>query len=286
MAEREVFANAPLRLVALELRFPTTSRVLTRTLWDSFERALGSELTEVEVLVDDVDTHVPAGTYESVLRRTTDDRKRAVTLHAGAATIELANYRSFADLVELTKATLDGLELAATDDGLRCVGMGLRYINEIRSELVHTEEYEWQSPQAWLPYVNQDLVQDVTAPLGMCAYALRGQVAFHDLESQEFVRLDYGAHPHGLIETDGVLSLAEASGPCFVLDIDGFVGGSPKQPVAADSSAILKALDALHDAVERVFDWSITDRLKDEVLRVSSHPVEAGEGGMLHVRHA
>lgn len=268
MADREVFTNAPLRLVSLELRYPVTSRILTRKVWDAFEQALRRELPHVEVLVGDAASYVPTGMYDEVLRRSTEDRKRVVTLHAGAVTVELADYTQYDDLLLLARPTFDAMEALSED--LVCTHIGLRYINEVPSGAVHAEGTPWADPMVWAPYINAELLKTVAdEPTGLCTFACRGTVMLHATaeEDHSYVALDYGAHPHGLVSADGALALGEDSGPCFILDIDTYAPGSTKQPVASDRNEALDVLARLHDAAENTFHWSITEKLKEEVFR-------------------
>lgn len=282
MADREVFPNAPLRLVSLELRYPVTSRVATRKVWDAFEQALSRELPKVEVLVSDAASYVPAGMHDGVLRRTTEDCKRVVTVHAGAVTVELADYKHYGDLIQLAVPTFDAMETLSDD--LKCTHVGLRYINELSAESLGGDvDDEWPDLAFWQPFVNDELLKTTTTdPEGLCSFGYRGMLYMHSVleNDKTHVALDYGPHPHGLRAPAGVLALGEDSGPCFMIDIDSYALGTSQAPIASDRAEALKVLSRLHDAAEATFHWSITERLKEEVLRAGAQ----GEDGQ--VRHA
>jgi uncharacterized protein (TIGR04255 family) len=264
MREREVYPNAPLRLVSLEIKFPITGRVLTRSLWDSLEKALGEELPDVDVALEDPESTIPHLQRQPVLRRTSRDRKRAVTLYAGAVTIELADYQRYEDLKTLTKATMAALREAPSLS--QATRVGLRYINEVRYDLVDDPDDKWQRSESWIPYINGDLLSSIQkAPDTLCAYAQLGTVLFHSPKGEEQASLDYGINPHGIIDPDGALILNGDSGPCFILDIDAFRYTSSKEPIP-DAKGLIRALDRLHEVVEQIFQWSITDRMR-EVFR-------------------
>lgn len=283
MADREVFVNAPLRIVALELRFPTTSRVLSRPLWDAFEQHLGASLPEVEVWVDDVESAVPYDVDQPVLRRVAENHKRAVTLHPGTLMIELADYRQYRDLVTLADLALQALD--TVPGSIHYSRIGLRYINEVRVDPV--EDSEWGRLDVWAPYINSQLLHRVDPPDGLCTYASRSGLAFHSLSGPEYVFLDHGIRPGGVVDPDGVLSLDPVAGPCFALDLDSFVPGSAAEPTATSTGEVLGVIDRLHDAVEAVFEWAITDQLKEEVLRVSPRRDDASAArGRMHDAHA
>jgi len=165
-----------------------TSRILTRTLWDALEGALGDDLPDVEILVEDPESAIPSKNNLPVLRRLSPDRKRVVTLYTGAMTIELADYRRYEDL-----KTLTGITLAAFDRApvlLRCTRVGLRYINEVKSKLVHGPDSEWQLRKSWTSYINDDLLGGVEKePERLCAYANRGVAYFHSKMGMSKYRL-------------------------------------------------------------------------------------------------
>ena len=266
MDQREIYANPPLRLVSLEIKFPITSRILTRTLWDALEQMLADQLPGVDVTLEDPDSTVPHARHEPVLRRISGDQKRAVTLYTGALTIEVANYHSYEDLKALVEATLSGLHDAPSV--MQPTRIGLRYINEIRYNLVHDGDDKWQHCESWSPYLNAALLTSVSNPPDpLCAYAHKGTVFFHSRKGSEHAALDYGIHPVGLIDPDDVLVLDGPSGPCFVLDIDVYDYSSPKEPTIRGAEGVVRTLDGLHEVSSQIFQWSITDRMR-EVFRV------------------
>lgn len=267
MKRQEIYPNAPLRLVSLEVKFPLTSRILTRTLWDALEDALADDLPDVEILVEDPESAIPSKNNLALLRRLSPDRKRVVTLYTGAMTIELANYRRYEDLKTLTEVTLAAFDRASVL--LRCTRVGLRYINEVKSKLIHGPEGEWQLRRSWTSYINDDLLGGVESePERLCAYSNRGIAYFHAKDGDEQVSLDYGIHPDGLIVPTGVLTLEGESGPCFVLDIDATRYITPEREPSINQE-VLQILDGLHDVVEIVFQWAITDRMR-EVFRAAA----------------
>jgi uncharacterized protein (TIGR04255 family) len=280
MAEREAYPNAPLRLVSLELRFPLTSRMLLRPVWDAFEKALSAELPVVKILASDPDSHVPRDAYDPVLRMVSETQQRAVTLYHGALTVELADYRSFGDLRDLTSATLQALD--AVPGGLNCTRIGLRYINEIRSSLLHEDEDAWARREEWIPYINEDLLdRPRSLPAANLEYiGGRGRFVFRSTDA-DFIGIDYAALPGSVVEPTDVLLLDDESGPCFVLDIDAYRSGTKTSPVAATCEAALSVLSRLHGAVESAFDWSITDKLRG-VFHVVNDEAVANPRTLLH----
>jgi uncharacterized protein (TIGR04255 family) len=73
------------------------------------------------------------------------------------------------------------------------------------------------------------------------------------------------------------LHLPALDGACFLVDIDSSRLGSEKNPLADSVTEVMKTVDELHDEVENIFTWSVTDKLRDDVFRVvpSYSPREA-----------
>jgi uncharacterized protein (TIGR04255 family) len=260
MTSGEYFPNAPIRLVSFELRFPITRRVATRAVWDAFEEVFAADLPRVELLVRENDeTQLPLSPNDPVLRRTTAERDRAVTLKYGALTVETTSYESYDKLRMCIKAATKALESIPTAPSI--TRLGLRYINEIQVPGLRGMVRDWA------PYINPSLLAPVEAPpKGFSVGYVRGHLGFHSVGGDEHAYATYGRLSQSSLEPDGVLQLPVLEGPCFLLDIDSS-RGSVRRPVAASRSEVLSVVDELHDAVEAVFNWSISDRLRDEVLR-------------------
>ncbi|MFI6537370.1 TIGR04255 family protein [Nonomuraea sp. NPDC050547] len=266
MTTREVYPSAPLRLVALELTFPLTTRLLSRTLWDQLEAAVADDLPDVSVFTNEPEIAIPSGHHDPILRRISEDRKRAVTLYAGAVTIELADYKSYGDLEELTERTLRALR-ESLPSSLSYTRVGLRYINEIRASAVGISDDQWHLPKAWMPYLNEQLLSQVdTPPEGLCVFGNRKSAFFHSKTGSEYISMQYGITSEGVVDPSDVLVLDGTSGPCFVLDFDASQFGSAKEPVATEGETVMETIARLHNLVESTFEWSVTDQSR-EVFR-------------------
>lgn len=266
---REVYPSAPLRLVALELRFPLTTRLLSRALWDQLEAAVAGDLPDVSVFTAEPETSIPSGQHDQILRRISEDRKRAVTLYAGAVTIELADYKSYGDLEELTERILHALRESLIVP-LSYTRVGLRYINEIRASTAGISDDQWHLPKAWAPFINEQLLSEVeTPPEGLCVFGNRKSTFFHSKSGPEYISMQYGITSEGIVDPSDVLVLDGTSGPCFVLDFDASQFGSTKEPVATEREEVIETIARLHSLVESVFEWSVTDQSR-EVFRARS----------------
>ncbi|MET8278745.1 TIGR04255 family protein [Micromonospora sp. NPDC005174] len=264
MASGEKFPNHPIRLVSFELRFPIRRKVATRRVWDAFEAMFGSELPVVELLVrEDDETQLPASPNEPVLRLSTAERDRVVTLRYGALTVEMTTYISYEDLRACIGAAVEALESIPATLGI--TRLGLRYINELQVPSIRGLISDWRS------YVHTSLLAALDdPPPDLRPSWLQGGLGFHSRDGAEHTYLAYGPLPRSSVEPDGVLQLKNIDGPCFLLDIDSFLSGPAKAPIATRRKEVLDVVDRLHDSVETVFNWSITEKLRDEVLRVEA----------------
>jgi uncharacterized protein (TIGR04255 family) len=264
MVHREVFPNPPLRLVSFELRFPIRRRVATRPVWDAFEEVFAGDLPDVKLLVrEDDDSQLPTNPNEPVLRRTNAERNRVVTLRYGALTVETTEYVSYDKFRGCINAAIEALSVVPSASNI--TRLGLRYINEVRVPGIEGKISDWK------PYVNHNLLATTgQPPPGLHSSWVQGGLGFHSTEGAELIYLAFGPLPHSSVEPDGVLQLSDLSGPCFLLDIDSFVSGSPRKPVATTRKEVLGVVDRLHESVETVFNWCITEKLRKDVLRVAS----------------
>ena len=195
----------------------------------------------------------------------TVERDRAVTLKYGALTVETTSYESFEKLRACINDATKALEVIPSASTI--TRLGLRYINEIQVPGIKGMVRDW------LPYINPSLLSPVdTPPKGFRIGYLRGHLGFHSVGSGEHAYATYGRLPQSSLEADDILQLPAREGPCFLLDIDSWRQGNAKRPVAGSRGELLSVVDRLHDAVEEVFNWSISDTLRNEVLRRSPTP--------------
>ena len=184
---------------------------------------------------------------------------------AGAITIELADYLQFDELRSVTQQVLHAFNVLP-DFHLSYTRIGLRYINEIRAELVGIASDRWMEPKAWEPFVNSELLRTVTnPPSGLHAFIGPRTIFFHATESPSYISLEHGIHPQGIVNPDDVISLEGDSGPCFVLDFDAFRDGADLQ-LKSNHPDVIDITSELNSIVESAFQWSITEEAR-EVFR-------------------
>jgi len=263
MTDRENFPNAPLRLVSFDLQFPIRRRLATRAVWDAFEEAFADDLQLVEAFAKEADeTDIPKTAEQPVIRRTTLNRDTAVTVRYGSLTVETTEYDSFSTFRKRIDAAVNALAAVSATSVVRRVG--LRFINEIRVP------ERGETIRDWEPYINPSLLRFVEDhPTDLDTSWFHGELGFHAQRGNGHTYLAYGPLLRSALETDGVLQLPKVDGPCFLLDIDTFVSARATKIGDLTTQELLGIVDELHEFAESVFSWGITEKLRDDVLRIA-----------------
>jgi uncharacterized protein (TIGR04255 family) len=264
MVDREVYPNAPVVLVALELRHPT-AEPLSRAAQVKMKQLLGRRLplprqatmTNIQATLGAVQPEVTTETAPQYVSR---DRTMAVTFRSQAIIVETtryARYERFRDVVALAVEARQAVEPVAGIERL-----GLRYINEIRVPDVEDRLTSWE------PWVHQTLLgpAPVIERLGFNAAGLQGIVMLDQGAGKAIVlrygpREGYAVDPHGSLKRP-----TPAPGPFFLLDIDSYWTPTDEIP-ELDPKELVTLGDELHEPVRTLFENFITERLRREVLR-------------------
>lgn len=264
---REVYPNAPLVQVVIEIRWPPTPELLSGEGLLRLRQALRPRLPLTDQIAEQSVTfslgslQAPQQAIVPRTRFTSRDRSTVVDVSNRSLTIETTTYNRYEALRDVAATALQALAEANRPDGLERIG--LRYIDEVRVPTEAPGDVDWS------PWIHEDLLH-VPGPTA----ALRGL----DVVTWEgVVQLDSGADrvvfrygprvgravdPHG---TTGPTS-ESAAGAFFLLDLDSFHLLGPDVP-EFEPAAVLALCDRLHEPVRGIFEASITDRLRDEVLR-------------------
>jgi uncharacterized protein (TIGR04255 family) len=301
VSDREVYPNAPIVLVAAEVRHPAADplspaqqAVLKRTLAEHLPLSNPATMTNVTTLGG-----APPTMQQSVSPRfTSRDRTTSVTFHAGALVVETTRYGQFERLMELLTLAVDARLSLGGLDGLERVG--LRYIDEIRVP----ESSEAGSADAaslgvgsgpgveWAEWVAASLLgpAPVAASLGLRASQWQGITVFGPpetvpdtltapgpvdmlpnsswtFEGEDSLVLRYGLANGYAVDPGGELKRSvPPPGPFFLLDIDSSWTSAPEVP-PMDRDELVRIAARLHTPVRDLFEALITDRLREEILR-------------------
>lgn len=289
VTDREVYPNAPLVLVAAEVRHPAAGPLtgaeqaaLKRLLADDLPLSNPATVRNVTAVMGG-----PAQVQESVSPRfTTRDRTTAVTFHSGALVVETTRYGQFERLRDLLLLALDARLSVGSLDGFERVG--LRYIDEIRvpdsngSALGAGDAVEREASPAWEQWLAESLVGPALLgpELGLRAAQWQGLTVFgptgsaspDDFDSgggrgSDSLVLRYGPAEGYALDPGGELKRAvPPPGPFFLLDVDSF-WTSPSEIPPMDREELIQIVTRLHAPVRSLFEALITARLREEVLR-------------------
>jgi uncharacterized protein (TIGR04255 family) len=266
MEEREAYPNAPLVLVALEVRHPMADS-LTHAQRLKIKQRLAAQvpimrtgqLTQVTaVQAAGASAAPPEVRVEEFPRYFSRDNTMAVSVRAEALVVETTRYSHWEQLRALAAEVLEARQEVGGVDGVERVG--LRYINEVRvpGEPVHD----------WAPWVDPTLLGPamIGGQVGLVADQWQGITAFTPGPERTVV-LRHGPREGFAVDPGGDLKRPTPTpGPFFLLDIDSF--WTPGEGIPEfEVEKLLAICDELHTPVRRLFECLITERLRKEVLR-------------------
>jgi uncharacterized protein (TIGR04255 family) len=262
--KREIYPNAPVVLVAFEVRHPdagSLTKVQQRLIKQKLSKDLPiqrtGQLTRIEGVLGETST--PTLKVENFPKYFSRDSTTSASFRDTAVVIETTRYGSWDDLHSLTIEALRARAAAGDLDGIERVG--LRYVNEIR--VPADENFDWE------PWVDLSLLgpRDIAEKIRLPIDRLQGVTVFSP-GAQRSVVLRYGSAEGYAVDPGGDLKrpVAHTPGPFFLIDIDSF--WTPDEGVPEfDVERLATMADQLHDPVNDLFEALITDRLREEVLR-------------------
>lgn len=265
MPEGEVYPNAPVVLVALEVRHPTADP-LTRAQQLKIKRKLAdhipimriSEFTQITaVQAAGGPTAQPEVRVEEFPRYFSRDKTVAMSVRSEALVVETTRYAGWEQLRALVAKVVEVRQEIGGVDGIERVG--LRYVNEIR--VPGTPVHDWS------PWVDPTLLgaAPVGEELGLPALQWQGVTAL-TTGPDRIVVLRHGPRDGFAVDPAGELKRSTPTpGPFFLIDIDSFWTPSDRIP-EFEQKPLLATCDELHAPVRKIFERLITDRLRKEVF--------------------
>lgn len=274
--DREIYPSAPLSFVAFELTFPPVLALQD----EAVKREVFARLREIlpipaaaPLSVGGFSVQLSAAGAQGApmgpgalgsppgLRMLNRDRTASVTITPQSLLVETSAYGRFErfrdDLISEALATLGQVEVVP---GMQRIG--LRYIDEIRIEGV-------EQPADWTPYIDGSL----HGPIGLLespARVTQGLVEYGVADQRQLV-LRYGATTGWAVDPNGPLRLStNDAGAFFLLDIDSFWSASPELLPEYSHETALHLCNELHKPIRQLFEASITDKLRNDVLRKES----------------
>jgi uncharacterized protein (TIGR04255 family) len=262
--------------VAAEIRHPEASP-LTEKDKQQLKRALAEELPLARPLTrpQGVFATIGPGTLPQIQptpavtspRYLSRDLTMSATFHTEAVVVETSGYSGFEAFLALIQRALTARLGVGALDGVE--RLGLRYIDEIRVPSVGDSS-------SWSDWIHQGLLgptqlagelelsNDVWQGISTYSGKLDGGPNFDRMS----LVLRYGVGEGYAVSPDGDLRRkTPAPGPFFLIDIDSYWGPASTGVPMLDVDSVSRALEALHRPVRLLFETSITDRLRNEVLR-------------------
>lgn len=259
--DREIYPNAPLKLVAFELRFPQAPELARPPA--QFERAIKHELPILGPVPQEVRIELqPAGPIATQhvgggLRRLDRRRRRSIVLTPVNLILETSSYTRFEEFREFVDAALRALATSA--DIPASTRIGVRYIDEIDSALL-------AQPVHWDRYIAPALLGAMTH-FGTTPVELQTAAIFRP-SAEDSVVLRYGIANQPVVDPAGPLAITDSpAGEYFLIDIDSSWSAPGDDLPEFNADGVLEHLDRLHAPVREAFEAAITDELREELLR-------------------
>lgn len=253
---REVFASAPLALVAAEIRFTDAARLRQQATLDEVTIALEDRFPFAESLnqtdLNFGSTASPQVQHRAGLVLQDATSTSSLTLMSNALTYETTAYSEFSDLVDAVTAACRALVEANVRPAIQRIG--LRYLDEIRVPDQITDGREWVR---WIDH--RLLAHLAVGPVDVPVTATQG-ITTYDLGNRRGLNFQYAALNQGPVVAPRYLRReAFPAGPFFVLDFDGYQDFTGDAPTALNAEVVGACLAAVHTPAGAAFQRSITD---------------------------
>ena len=253
----EVFPNAPLALVAAEVRYPAVAEgALSMAVHRRIRDALGPDWVIHNETAQTFEAGLGAAgpqasvRSETIGRITSRRRTRIITARPENFTVEVVDYVRFDDFRSLLERAAAAVETVLRPDGISRVG--LRYIDEVSVPEAQPHWDRWLAPSLMPPSLGPDLIPTEWT----------GAVQYQVAPEQSLV-FRYGPSAGPVVSPVGPLKRPRVpDGPIFMLDFDSSWQPSDIPEFTAD--LIVETADRLRDPLRALFD----SLLKPSLLEV------------------
>lgn len=259
-----VFPNAPLALVALEVRYPELVDPINVP---GLRRAVRDLLPiPGNTSHDTITFGGPAPVVERQVfpRLMSRDRSSALVVTNEALVLETTTYDGYEEYRKLIERVVTAVADVAQPDGVQRVGM--RFIDEIRVPGVD------EPPGDWTDWIVEGLLVPLGPELQVGPESFKPRnwqgTAVYDAGSGYAVKMKYGPQVGFAVPPQGPTRRRDApkgGGLFFLLDSDG--AWTPRDEVPEfQAETILKACDTIHEPLSMLFKEVGTERLVNEVF--------------------
>ncbi len=266
MDEHEVYPNAPVVLVAFELRHPTTESLSpseTRAVKERLVRytpiARNAQNTQIQLPLLPSGSTPASARVENFPRLVSRDSTLAISLRREALVVETSAYPGWDAFKEIVSEAIGARMAISALDGVERVG--LRYIDEVRIPGVTAPDWtDWIDSSLLGPRPKEQVDLSLSEWQGVSLFGSQPGRA---------MLLRYGTATGFAVDPQSELrrtNKAQGGGPFFLFDIDSF--WTPESSVPEIELTALEELCVeLHRPVRRLFEGLIKDRLREEVFR-------------------
>lgn len=259
------YPNAPLALAIVEVRHPTAGPLDSQALGSA--KAILAEFTPLQRVEQRAEVDLASGSQRTVVlpKLIARDKQTSVAFGAESIIVETTAYKGWQAFRALLAASLNARQVVSPVEGFERIG--LRYIDEIRvpgaGDVVNWPDWVGVGLLGpWRTFEGLRLSQ--TQQQGVSIYAT-------DRPGETYT-LRYGAmEGPPVVGTAPNLVRRDMPNPghFFLLDTDGAweLGRDAGIP-EFDPTEILSIADRIHLPIKEIFELSITERLRKEVLEI------------------
>jgi uncharacterized protein (TIGR04255 family) len=264
---REVYPNAPLRLVACEIVYVLAPGTTVAAARDAVYERLSKTYPLPAPTPPSLTVQLgpePALTHQAEgFRFLNLERTRSLAVSPVSLLVESSQYHRFEEFLELV---MQAVEALASNVRVAAVSrIGIRYIDELPlTELPEGEFDGYFTESVLAPGLP---VPDVGRPEEFMTTS-RFTVA---PDTNTVMRTGVLRTP--VVSPEGPLSISRPTeGPFFLIDIDSAWQAMTTTPRRFEPSELVEALYSLHAPVRALFEHAVTDKLRAEVLRKKVAP--------------
>jgi len=256
---REVFPNAPLALVAAEVRFTDAARLRQQQTRDEVAIALEGLFPYAEPF-QRADFNLAGGVPSQAPQHdgmvlSNGSSTETLTIMADSLIYQTTAYRGFEGLLESMTAACDTLVAAGIQPAMRRVG--LRYVDEVRVPVTISDVRQWSR------WIDDRLIGHLAVGPDDVPVTVTQTIATFDLGDDLGFTFRCAAMDEGTIVVSEHLSRPPVEdGPFFVLDLDGFMDFTSQAAVPLSAKTICDSLSAAHVPCGTAFQRSITDEAR------------------------
>lgn len=256
---RELYAHPPVAMVTAQAMFTDSPRLHQPENLEAFAVALRERFPQSEQVASMAMQEAAPGLQPQMVPQVgvvlrNEDATETITLTSWSVTFETTAYRDFEGFRTGLVQACETLVSLNIRPAMRRIG--LRYINEIRvPEQVN-------DVRGWNDWVNPELLGSMRMTGDeVPVRAVQGAVAY-DLGNGGGLNVGYAALLQGTVVTPQFLVRPPVpSGPCFVIDIDGYYEFS-EAALPLNSEVVDDLQTTVHAPIGSMFQRAITDNAR------------------------